>query len=151
MAYYFFFLGSFSFLASFFSRFSTFFISSPAGNCSGNMPLLTNMSLTARLLSTCSFSMEVCPYKSFCCTLTEVISAAKSLAFILIVGRKSAKGRLSGTPNLRLSSLVSIRNSALSPLERMVAKPLLSMPLSYKTPESSFSVSASLVRAVTRS
>lgn len=42
-------------------------------------------------------------------------------------------------------------NRALSPLERMTANPLLSIPLSYRTPESSFSVSASLVRALIRS
>lgn len=36
---YFFFLALLSFLASPFKRFSTFFISSPAGKCSGKIPL----------------------------------------------------------------------------------------------------------------
>ena len=109
---------------------STFFTSSPGGSCSGTIPRCRSMSRTAALLSTCSFPISCCPYKSFCCTLTEVISAAKSLALILIVGKKSANGRLSGAPNFLLSNAVSIRNKALSPFERIRAKPLLSTPRS---------------------
>ena len=86
-----------------FNRRSTFFTSSPAGNCSGTIPRCSNIFLTAVLLSTCSRVIGSCPCKSFCCTFTEVISAAKSLALMLIVGRKSAKGRLSGAPNLRFN------------------------------------------------
>ena len=41
------------------------------------------MSLTAEWVSTCSFSIELCPYKSFCCTFTAVISAARSFALMI--------------------------------------------------------------------
>lgn len=113
-----------------FNRRSTFFTSSPGGNCSGIIPRCSSILLTAALLSTCSREICSCPCKSFCCTFTEVISAAKSLALMLMVGKKSAKGRLSGAPNLRFSNAVSKRNKALSPFERIMAKPLLSTPRS---------------------
>jgi hypothetical protein len=61
--------------------------------------------------------------------LTEVISAAKSLAFILIVGKKSAIGRFLGAPNFRFKALVSNLNNALSPFDLITANPLLSTPL----------------------
>ena len=127
---YFFFAFPVSRFSSDLSLRSTFFTSSPGGSCSGTIPRCRSMSRTAALLSTCSFPISCCPYKSFCCTLTEVISAAKSLALILIVGKKSANGRLSGAPNFLLSNAVSIRNKALSPFERIRAKPLLSTPRS---------------------
>ena len=46
---------------------------------------------------------------------------------------------------------IALVGEALSPKERMMAKPLLSTPLSYNTPERRFSVSASFARACTRS
>ena len=52
-----------------------------------------------------------------------------------------------GVLNLRFSNFVSIWNNALSPLERIMAKPLLSTPLSYNIPDRIFSVSASFALA----
>ena len=46
---------------------------------------------------------------------------------------------------------IALVGEALSPKERMMAKPLLYTPLSYNTPERRFSVSASFARACTRS
>ena len=68
----------------------SFFTSSAADKFSGTMPLLFSILLTARLLSMCSFSILLCPFRSLLCKFNIVISAAKFLALILMVGKKSA-------------------------------------------------------------
>ena len=146
---YFLFFKTFFFSLS--NRRSTFFTSSAGGRFSGTIPLSINIWRTAALLSTCSFVMEASPFKSFVCTLTLVISAAKSFALMLIVGRKSAKGRVCGIPRRCFIILVLRRNSAWSPFERITAKVWSFIPRSYRMPESLRSVSCSLARAFTRS
>lgn len=88
---YFFFLVPFSTFFSSPTNFRcSFFTSSAADKFSGTMPLLFSILLTARLLSMCSFSILLCPFRSLLCAFNPVISAAKSLALILMVGKKSA-------------------------------------------------------------
>ena len=111
-------------------RRSTFLISSPADIFSGTIPRSRSILRTARLLSICSRSMLATPCKSFCWTLTLVISAAKSFALMPRVGKKSAKARFSGAPSLRLSIEVFMRKRAWSPLLRMIPNPLSSTPRS---------------------
>lgn len=129
----------------------TFLMSSAAGRSSGTMPRCTSISRTAALFAICSLLICGSPCKSLACTFTLVISAAKSFALMLIVGRKSANGRFSGIPMRLFSMDVLSRNKAWSPLERITAKLLSLMPRSYRMPDSLRSVSCNLVRASTRS
>ena len=63
-------------------------------------------------------------------------SVAKSFALIVRVGRKSANGRFAGTCKIRFISLVVLPpNNAWSPFERIIAKLLLSTPLSKIIPD----------------
>jgi len=149
--FYFLVLFSNAFLFSLANLRSTFFTSSAGGRSSGTIPRWMSIWRTAALLSTCSLVICVSPCRSLACTFTLVISAAKSLALMLMVGRKSAKGREAGTPILRFITLVLRRKRAWSPLERMTAKLLSLTPRSYNTPDSFFSVSCNLARAFTRS
>jgi hypothetical protein len=120
-----------SFTCSVFNFLCSFFTSSAAGNSSGLTPLSLSIFLTALLLSICSLLIEVSPFRSFSITLWLVSSAAKSFAFIVSVGKKSASGLLAATPILRFISLVlKPPKSAASPLERMTANPFSSTPRS---------------------
>lgn len=88
-----------AFFSSDLSLRSTFLTSSAGGRFSGTIPRSSSILRTARLLSTCSTEIGASPRRFLAWTLTLVISAAKSLALMLMVGRKSANGRVSGTPS----------------------------------------------------
>ena len=66
-------------------------MSSSAGRCSGNTPRSFSIFLTAILLSMCSFEIWFSPFRFLSTTLWLVNSVAKSFAFIVNVGKKSAK------------------------------------------------------------
>jgi hypothetical protein len=118
-----------SFSADFTLR-SNSLISSSAGNCSGFIPLFAKRFRTSLLFLTCSPIILFSPFKSCLFTLKLVISVASCLADIVMVGKKSAKGRFSAIPYLRFMALVLLSpNNAQSPLLRILAKPLLSTPL----------------------
>ena len=109
---YFFRLFSIAFFFSLANLRSTFFTSSSAGKSSGTTPRSNRIRRTAALLSICSCVIIVSLCKSLVCTFTLVSSAAKSLALMLIVGRKSANGRLAGTFIFRFNVAVLNRNNA---------------------------------------
>ena len=137
-------LFSIAFFFSLASLRSTFLTSSSAGKSSGTTPRSKRIRRTAALLSICSCVIVVSFCRSLACTLTLVSSAAKSLALMLIVGRKSANGRLAGTFIFRFNVEVLNRKRAWSPLERITAKVLSLIPRSYRTPDSFFSVSCNV-------
>lgn len=94
-----------------------FLISSSAGKFSGLIPLLSSSPLTSWLFFTCSFVIAFSDFRSPLRIFTLVNSLAKSLALMVIVGKKSASGLLSGMPNLAfMSNVVLPPNSAWSPL-----------------------------------
>lgn len=66
------------------------------------MPLLSSVLRTAVLLVMCSLEMADSVPMRCCRALKMVISVAKSLAFKMIVGAKSASGRVSGVGHLPL-------------------------------------------------
>lgn len=78
-------------------RLSTFLTSSAGERLSGRIPRLIRVLRTSALLVTCS--AEISRSRVIWCAraLNIVISVAKSFAFRMIVGAKSASGRLSGT------------------------------------------------------
>src|SRR5471030_246750 len=79
------------------SRRATFFTSSAAGSVSGRIPRSIRVLRTAPLLLMCSFEISSSLRSWFSRELKMVISAAKSFALRMIVGAKSANGRLAGT------------------------------------------------------
>ncbi len=82
-----------AFLSAAFILLSTFFTSSAGGRCSGWTPRSWSILRTARLLSICSRWISGWLWRSLSTTLWLVSSAAKSLALMVRVGRKSANGR----------------------------------------------------------
>ncbi len=133
-----------NFFSSVASLRSTFFASSSGGRSSGFMFRLPSRSLTSRLLLTCSPVISCSVAKSSRLILKFVISLAKSLALIVIMGKKSAKALFSGIFSLRFMSFVFIPpNKAVSPLLRMRPKLFWSPTLSKIIPDNSFSEAVS--------
>ena len=85
-------------LPSFFTRLSSFFISSSGGIFSGIISLFVSTCRISVLFFTCSDVMSASPHKLFFWILKFVISVAKFLALIVTVGRKSAIALLFGIP-----------------------------------------------------
>ena len=110
------------------------------------MPRSRSVRRTASLLVICSREMAGSVVIWCWRALKIVISAAKSLAFKMMVGAKSAKGRLSGTFHCAFMACVDCPNRAWSPLLRMRAKSWFPPVCSKITRESSFSVVVSFLR-----
>ena len=83
---------------------------------------LYKVSRTAWLFVTCSLEITASLSIWCCLALKMVISAAKSFAFRMMVGAKSANGRLSGTCHYAFMACVVLPKSAWSPLLRIKAK-----------------------------
>src|SRR5690606_17195528 len=105
------------------SRGCTLFTSVAGGSCSGTIPLSASKPRTSLLFFTCSLVIWSSVFKPAFWMLKLVISLAKSLALMVIVGRKSASGRFSGTfKRSFISAVVFPPNSARSPLLRIRPK-----------------------------
>ena len=117
-----------SFFGSEITRLSNFLISSSAGSSSGLIPLFNKMSLTPLLLVMCSAEIFLSECKPFYFVLNTVISVAKSFAFIVIVGKKSARALPFGTPSKFFIFLVDFPKRAWSPL-LLISPKSLSFPV----------------------
>lgn len=119
-----------SFLSSDFTFLSIFFKSSSAGKFSGLIPLLSGNPLTSLLFFTCSFAMATSVFKSALRIFTLVSSLAKSLALMVMVGRKSASGLLPGMPSLTFMSKVVLPPNNAWSLTSYSCKPCIVYPFS---------------------
>lgn len=95
-----------------FTRLSCFLMSSSGGNSSGFIPLFKRIFRTPRLLVMCSAEICLSVESPFSFVLKTVIYVAKSFAFIVIVGKKSASARPFGTPNFFFICWVVLPKSA---------------------------------------
>ena len=111
--------------------FCNFWISSSGGRFSGLIPLLARSLRTSALFLICSLVIGNYPSRFSFLTLKLVISVAKFLAVIVMVGKKSASGLFCGIFSLFfISKVVSPPNKASSPLLLIRAKPASSTPRS---------------------
>ena len=112
-----------------FTLLSNFLISSSGGTFLGTIFCLTVIFLLLNYFLICSEEILLSEDKPLSFKLKTVITLAKSFAFITIVGRKSAQGRLSGTPNFFFICKVFFLQIKLGVLLLLISPKLLSNEL----------------------